>query len=92
MKRNTKAIVAGVVIVGFVAFFFLAPTFYWFTADSPIITLNGNPQPIFTAYRSLGCEFLGFGDAYYTASVTFSPSGQSMGGVVFSCAAPLLPL
>ena len=88
MKRNTKAIVAGVVTVGFVAFFFLAPVFYWFTASGPIITPNGNRTTYYIAYRSLGCEYLGLGDTYYAAGATPVSGGSSIYGVMFTCTAP----
>ena len=64
------ALVGIAVVVG-AAFFFLAPAFCWFTVGSPSI---GGP-PLFTAYRSLGCTYLGVGVAYYTTQ-----------GPVFSCA------
>jgi len=94
MRRRTKAFV-GVAVVAAVAFTFLAPSFYWFTAYSPIVSLSAPPTPIFKAYRSLGCMFFGYGDAYYTASVTFSTNGQSMQnmqGLVFTCQPPILPV
>jgi len=72
-----KALV-GIAVVAVVAFFFLVPAFYWFTAGSPLVTLH--PTLIYTAYRSLGCTYLGYGDAYYTNQ-----------GLVFSCQAPPLP-
>jgi len=92
MRRRTKAFV-GVTVVAVAAFVFLAPDFYWFTAYSPIA--SSQPTPIFTAYRSLGCVFFGYGDAYYTANVTFSTNGQSMQtiqGLVFTCQSPILPV
>jgi len=91
MRRRTKAFV-GVAVVAVVAFVFLAPAFYWFTAYSPFVA--GPVTPIFEAYRSLGCMLFGYGDAYYTASVTFDINGhfQSMGGLVFTCQSPILPI
>lgn len=88
MKRSTKAIVAGVAVGGFAAFFFLAPVFYWFTAYGPAIRLSEGPIPAFTAYRSLGCEFLGYGDSY---STPFYENGQNVEGLAFSCASPPVP-
>ena len=92
MRRRTKAFV-GIAVIAVVAFVFLAPAFYWFTAYSPLV--SSQPTPIFEAYRSLGCMFFGYGDAYYTASVTFSTNGQSMQnmqGLVFTCQSPILPI
>jgi hypothetical protein len=100
MKQRSKVIVGGAIILGIAAFTFLAPAFYWFKeyspAEFPPFNDEPNPPPIFTAYRSLGCEFLGFGDEYFTAGVTIAPVGQptygaTAKGVVFSCATPDIP-
>jgi len=97
MRRTTKAAL-GIVPVVVVAFFFLIPAFYWFTQFSPAAVLNQPPTPIYKAYRSLGCMVLGYGDAYYPISVTFSinkPGGgiaqsKPTQGIVFSCEAPIM--
>lgn len=89
MRRRKVAL--GIGIVGVVAFFFLVPAFYWFTAYSPVVSVNR--APIFVAYRSLGCQLLGFGDEYFTAGVTLSLNPMhSAAGLVFSCNPPILPL
>jgi hypothetical protein len=100
VKQRSKVIIGGAIIFGIAALFFLAPAFYWFTeygpAESPPLSDVSKPPPIFTAYRSLGCEFLGFGDEYFTAGVTIAPVGQptygtTAEGTVFSCATPDIP-
>lgn len=100
MKQRSRVIIGGAIILGIAAFFFLAPVFYWFTAYSPAGLFTQPAQPIYKAYRSLGCMLLGFGDAYYPVSVTFAhnkPGGlivqsRPTQGVVFSCEAPILPV
>jgi hypothetical protein len=91
MRRRTKALAEGAA-VAVVAFVFLVPAFYWFTAYHAFAWPTR--IPIFTAYRSLGCVLFGFGDAYYTGDATFSTNGQSQTtqGLVFTCQYPILPL
>ena len=93
MKRRTKAVTGAAIIALSIGFAFLVPVFYWFTGISPSHELGGSSTPIYTAYRSLGCEFLGFGDEYFGAPVTIAPIGTptygaTTNGIVFSCAAP----
>jgi hypothetical protein len=79
MRSRTKALVGiAVFAVVVMAAFFLVPAFYWFTGYSP--ELSSHSTPIYTAYRSLGCMYLGHGDAYYTAQ-----------GLMFSCDFPVIP-
>ena len=80
MRPRTMAL-AGVAVAGVTAFFFLAPVFYWFAYVAPTVEAGG--PPLFTAYHSAGCEYLGLGVAYYTTK-----------GVVISCdvsKAPFIP-
>jgi hypothetical protein len=58
------------------AVFFLAPVSYWYSQPGPPPT-HGYSQ--IDAYRSLGCELLVIGDAYYT------PSSGFAGKLVLSC-------
>lgn len=98
MERRTKVVVCGAFVIGLAAFF-LAPAFYWFTAYSPAAYAGESTPPpvLFKAYRSLGCEFLGFGDEYFTAPVTIAPVGTptygaTAKGIVLSCASPDIPV
>jgi hypothetical protein len=102
MRHRMKALI-GVAAVAVVAFIFLAPAFYWFTQDNPSGgSIAVGHQPLYTAYRSLGCMVFGYGDAYYTGLVTFvngqgSINGQGgyytwttiTQGLVFTCQTPM---
>ncbi len=66
MKRKNKIGIVGLAFVAVVAFFFLAPVFFWFNAYNPLAQVVGVPQPttpspLFSVYRSLGCMTLGLG-------------------------------
>jgi hypothetical protein len=76
MRRATKAIV-GVVVIGLVAFFFLAPIVYWFSFV-PILPQQNPPH--FDVYRSLGCVTIGWGDIYF---------GQGLQGLQLTCIQPI---
>lgn len=90
MRRSSKLAILGVPVALVTAFLLFVPAFYWFAAYGPEMSVK--PTVIFTAYRSLGCRFLGFGDEYFTGLVTLSSSPYvPASGLVFSCKSPVLP-
>jgi len=80
MRRRTKALV-GVAAVAVVAFIFLAPVIYWYTAYSPLV---GSPKPIYSEYRSLGCMVFGTG-------TTVLVGGYDMPRFQLNCYEPPMP-
>ena len=57
MRRIVKIVLTSVIVLFFLAFFFVPVTF-WFYAGSPGAGVH------FPVYRSLGCATVGFGDLY----------------------------
>ena len=87
VRRGTMAL-AGIVIIGVTAFFFLVPV-----SQSELIFGHSSivsGSLVDTTYHSLGCMYRGIGDAYFIPGPSFSlcsPKWAPMlHGLVFSCA------
>ncbi|HEV2120537.1 MAG TPA: hypothetical protein VGS11_10620 [Candidatus Bathyarchaeia archaeon] len=63
MRRRTRALVVGLIIVAVGSFFF-APVVFWFASGSQYPAEISVPSTVWPVYHSLGCYFTGVGDWY----------------------------
>jgi len=82
MRRRTKAVIGGVMVVAFLLFLFLAPVMFWFNIGPAYATQHPYSIPV---YRSASCVLLGYGDIY---SPFLGDNGYTF-GLVLGCGFPL---